>query len=294
MFTLAVAAGGMQVASAQDDAPALTVLSPAAGETITTDDITIEVQVDNFTIDCAQAGRPDEPGVGHIHVMLDGMTMANLTGFYCTETITISGEGLAAGPHMLIVGLSTNTHLPLADAMQQIEFDYQPENPRPLPEANFTGEPGVELVSPADGATVPPVFTIELSPVNFTASSALEGKGNVPGYGHWHVFVDTPMDGMGMMDEGDMDMASPESDMGMASPESDLGADAGMDAMAAMPMPGMVAMPGENTFELDLSAWGPGEHTIWIEPVQSDHTMFESFGHVEFTVIVDPDAEAEG
>jgi hypothetical protein len=56
--------------------------------------------------------------------------------------------------------------------------------------------------------------------------------------------------------------------------------------MHMMAMAGMVLMPGSNTFELDLTAWGPGKHTIWIEPVQNDHTQFQTFGHVEFTVTV--------
>jgi hypothetical protein len=119
---------------------------------------------------------------------------------------------------------------------------------------------------------VPPKFTVEVSPVNFTPSEGLEGKGNVDGYGHYHVFVDTP--GMMMMEgegtpEGEMEM--------MATPEGTVG----------MAMHGMILMPGTDTFELDLTAWGPGEHTIWIEPVRNDHHHFESFGHVEFTVTVE-------
>lgn len=260
------------------DAPSLEIIAPAGDTPITTADIDVQLAVSNFSIDCSQAGLPDEDGVGHIHVMVDGMTMATLTNFYCSESFSISGEGLTPGKHTLIVDLATNTHLDLMDTAKEVEFDYQPENPVALPAANDQGEPGVELVSPLDGTEVESTFTVEVNPVNFTPSEGLEGKQNVPGYGHYHVFVDTPM---GMMD---MDMsASPEADMNhdAASPE------AGMDDhMMAMSMAGMVAMPGTNTFTLNLSAWGPGEHTIWIEPVQNDHTLFESFGHVEFTVIV--------
>ncbi len=92
---------------------------------------------------------------------------------------------------------------------------------------------------------MPPQFTIDVEPVNFEATEDLEGKQNVPGYGHWHVFVDTPMGAM-------------------------------------------ILMPGTDSFEVDLSEWGPGEHTIFIEPVQNDHTNFAEFGHVEFTVTVEP------
>lgn len=265
--------------SAQDTAPSLEILSPAAGTPVTTAGVEVKLKISNFTIDCTKVGRPDEEGIGHVHVMLDGMTMATLTNFYCSDTFTIPGDGLTAGTHKLIVDLSSNTHMDMMETAQEVDFDYQPTNVVPLPAANDLGEPGVELVSPLAGATVPASFTVEVKAVNFAPTEVFEGKGNIPGYGHYHVFVDTPMGMMdaGMMgtpEEGDMEM--------MASPE------AGMDDhMAMMSMAGMVLMPGADTFELDLSAWGPGEHTIWIEPVQNDHTMFESFGHVEFTVIVE-------
>jgi hypothetical protein len=250
------------------------VISPTAGEQITTDDIEVQVEVSDFDVDCTKAGMANEDGVGHIHVMVDGMTMDALANFYCSDTFTISGEGLTPGTHTLIVDLATNDHLDWADTVQEVEFDYQPETERPLPEPNDQGEPGVELVSPTDGATVPPKFEVEVAPVNFVPSEGLEGKGNVDGYGHYHVFVDTP--GMSMMmthregtPEGEMEM--------MATPEGTVG----------MAMHGMILMPGTDTFELDLSAWGPGEHTIWIEPVRNDHHNFESSGHVEFTVTVE-------
>lgn len=265
--------------TAQDGGPSLEIVAPTAGETITSNEIEVQVEVSDFEVDCAQAGLPDEEGVGHIHVMVDGMTMAQLANFYCSDTFTISGAGLEPGPHTIIVDLATNTHLDMMETANEVEIDFQPENPQPLPDANDQGEPGVELVGPSDGATVPPVFTVEVSPVNFEPSAELEGKQNVPGYGHYHVFVDTPM---GMMGE---DMAgTPEGEMEM---EGSPMAEGGMEMMS---MAGMVAMPGTNTFELDLTAWGPGEHTIFIEPAQNDHTMFESFGHVEFTVVVSDEA----
>jgi hypothetical protein len=261
---------------AQDHGPSLEIVSPTAGAQVTTDDIDVQVKVSNYTIDCTQAGRPDKEGEGHIHVMIDGMTMATLANFYCAESFTVSGDGLAPGKHTLVVDLATNTHLDLMDTAQEVEIDYQPANPRPLPAANDQGEPGVELVSPTDGAEVGATFSVEVKPVNFTPSATLEGKQNVPGYGHYHVFVDTDMsmgmEGMeGSPEAGQMDVGSPE---------------AGMGGMHMMAMAGMVLMPGSNTFDLDLTAWGPGEHTIWIEPVQNDHTQFETFGHVEFKVVV--------
>ncbi len=266
--------------AAQDVSPSLEILSPASGDVITADAIDVQLKISNFVVDCTQAGRPEADGVGHIHVMLDGMTMASLTNFYCGETFSVPGAGLAAGTHTLIVDFASNTHMDMMESAQQVEFDYQPTNPVPLPEPADLGEPGVTLVSPTDGAAVTPIVSVEVEPVNFNPSVELEGKQNVPGYGHYHVFVDTPM---GMMDSMDA-MATPEMEMSGTPVEGHMDGMGG--EMAMMSMAGMVLMPGTNAFDLDLTAWGPGEHTIWIEPVQNDHTMFESFGHVEFTVVV--------
>lgn len=268
--------------------PALEIVSPQPDDMVTTDDIAVQVAVSDFTVDCSKAGRPNEDGVGHIHLMVDGLSMAQLANFYCGDTFTVPGAGLAPGKHTLIIDLATNDHLDMMETMQEVEFDYQPSNPVPLPEAQDLGTPGLELVSPtaeeaqalaAAGKTVPPIFTIQVNPINFQPSQDLEGKQNVPGYGHWHVFVDTPMDGMMAMADDEM-AGTP-----MAEGEMDE-----MDGMHMMAMGGMILMPGTNSFEVDLTAWGPGEHTIFIEPVQNDHTNFAEFEPVEFTVTVEEPA----
>lgn len=250
----------------QGTTPALSILAPTPGAVIATHEVELQLSVTNFELNGAKSGRPDEEGVGHVHVMVDGMSMAQLINFYATDSFSIPLAGLVPGRHTIIVTLASNTHIDMMETAQQFEIDYQPTAEVPLPAAQDLGAPGVELVSPMDGAMVPAVFGVQVAPVNFNPTADLEGKTNIPGYGHWHVFVDTDMSGM-----MSMTMASPE---------------AGMDPMAMMSMAGMVAMPGANTFDLDLSAWGPGEHRVWIEPVQNDHTMFADFDHVEFTVTV--------
>ncbi len=263
-------------ATAQDPAPAATIVSPTDGAQVTTDDILLEVKAENFTLDCPAVGRPDVDGHGHIHVMVDGMSMAQLINFYCEKTITIPGDGLAAGPHTIIVMLSSNTHMDMMETMTQVEIDFRGEREaaarrgRPGRPRGRTDEPDRR----GDGAAG---LHGRGQPGQLQAQRGPGRKQNVPGYGHWHVFVDTSMSMMGgMMD----DAASPDAGVSM-----DMATPAG--GMAMMSMAGMVAMPGSDSFELDLTAWGPGTHTIWIEPVQNDHTMFAEFGHIEFTVVVE-------
>jgi plastocyanin len=244
----ALVGSGRFRAAAQGD-PALAVVSPADGATVATNEIPVQLSVSNFTLDGAAFGRPDQAGAGEILAFVDGTTIAQLTNFYSTDRFVLAGDGLAPGPHTLTFVLASSTHVPIMATAQQITIDFQPPQAVPLPIANYTGDPVLTLVSPHDGATVASSFEVQVRPTNFTAATALEGKTNVPGYGHYHVWVDTP-----------------------EMPSS---------------LAGLALMPGTNGFTLDLSAWGPGEHTVRIEPAQNDHTMYDPATPVEFTVTVD-------
>jgi hypothetical protein len=246
LFSLVVLALSAGLGSASPilaaDNPSLKVVSPVDGANITTTDIPVTVEVSNFKISAADVGMPDKPGEGHIHVMIDGMNMGVLFNFYTTPTFTLPGRGIKPGKHKLIFDLASNTHMDMPDTAAEVNIDYEPTNPQlePAPAAN-AGTPSVKILRPADGATAGPQVTLQVQPTNFTPAQDLEGKPNLAGYGHYHVFVD-------------MSMEAVPSSSGM------------------MNMAGMVLMPGSNTFNVDLGAWPAGKHTITIEIVQNDHT----------------------
>jgi LPXTG-motif cell wall-anchored protein len=245
LVVLALALALSVTAALAQGKPAIKVMSPAAGAKITSTDIPVTVEVANFKLAPLAVGLPDKAGEGHIHVMIDGMTMGVLFNFYTTPSFTLPGTGIAPGKHKLIFDLASNTHVDMEDTAQEVEIDYQPTSPKAAPEAIANaGTPDVQVVSPADGATLGPKFTVQVKPSNFTPSLDLEGKPNLKGFGHYHVFVDMPA-----MTEG------------------------GGGAM--MSMAGMVLMPGSNSFDVDLSAWPAGKHTLTVELVQNDHTPIE-------------------
>jgi azurin len=256
--TLATVIGGPALlthvagASAQGPTPSFDIISPSDGASIDTNDILVSLNVSNFTIDAAASGEADQDGVGQVLVFLDGDTVAQLTNIYGTSSFIVPGEGLAAGEHQLAIVLASNTHVPNMDTAKMVKINYQPAQPLPLPVENYTGAPAVTLVSPADGATVPPQFDVQVKPENFFPTTGLEGKTNVAGYGHYHVWVDTP-----------------------EMPSS---------------LAGLVLMPGTNAFTLDLSVWGPGEHQIRIETAQNDHTMYDPATAASFSVTVSNEA----
>jgi len=246
--------------------PSITVLSPKAGETITSTDIPVIVQVSNFNLSPADVGLPDKDGEGHIHVMLDGMNMGVLFNFYTSTTFTLLGQSMKPGQHALTFDLASNTHEDLEDTVTTVTINYQPATAKPAPQPNPSGTtPEVTVVWPPNGATVGPVFTLQVSTTNFTPALELEGKPNLAGFGHYHVFVDMPM----------MPMGDGQGDMGM------------------MSMAGMIGMPGTDSFPVDLRAWPDGPHTITIEPVQNDHTPIQGAKEAMITITLQGSASAQ-
>ena len=247
----------------------LKVISPKEGQRITTTDIPIQVAVSNFNVSAAHVGQPDVDGEGHIHVMLDGMTMGVLFNYYTTPEFTLPGRGITPGRHTLVFDLASNTHEDFENTVQKVDIDYKPAKAEaaPPPVAN-AGTPGVKIISPKDGATVGPKFTMQVAPTNFRPALDLEGKPNIKGYGHYHVFVD--------MEMSSMPMASTQPSGGSMEMSHEMG---GMMSMA-----GMVGMPGGNTFPVDLTAWKNGKHTITVETVQNDHTDIEGAKPATITI----------
>jgi hypothetical protein len=248
--------------------PSIAVLSPSNGDTVTSTDIPVRVQVSNFTLSAPNVGMPDKDGEGHIHVMLDGMNMGVLFNFYTTPTFTLPGQGVRPGQHTLTVDLASNTHEDMEDTVTNVTINYQPLTAQAAPQASPSGAaPEVSIVWPPDGATVGPLFTLQVSKTNFSPSLELEGKPNLAGYGHYHVFVDMPM----------MDMTG--------------GGGQGMGSM--MSMAGMIAMVGNDSIPVDLRAWSNGKHTITVEPVQNDHTPIQGAKEAMITITLQGAATAQ-
>ena len=228
--------------------PSIAVISPSNGDTVSSTDIPVRVQVSNLTLSTPDVGMPDKDGEGHIHVMLDGMNMGVLFNFYTTPTFTLPGQAMKPGQHTLTFDLASNTHEDMEDTVTNVTINYQPLTAQPAPQASPSAvAPEVSIVWPPDGATVGPLFTLQVSKTNFAPSLELEGKPNLAGYGHYHVFVDMPM----------MDTTGGGGGEGM------------------MSMAGMIAMVGNDSIPVDLRAWPNGAHTITVEPVQNDHTPIQ-------------------
>lgn len=219
------------------------------GQKITSTSIPVQVSVSNFEVECKDAGKPGTAGRGHIHAMLDGMDMAHLTNFYCSDSFAISGAGLKPGKHTLAVTLSDDAHM-MTGKPAMAMFDYAPTAAVPLPNPDVDAKPVLHILSPKPGAAVGKKFNLVIALSGFNLSCDLEGKPDVKGYGHLHVFVTQH----GVTDK--MSAAKP---------------DRGMGSEHMMSMVGMVGMPCTKTVPVDLSAWRSGKANVMVMLAGNDH-----------------------
>lgn len=177
----------------------IAIVSPAGGTMVTANALTVAVAATGYTLTCDFAGKANQQGTGHYHVLLD----KSLVNMFCTPTATISMQNVSRGMHTLTVVPALNDHSEVEENAKSITFDYEPTNPPPaITDATLAGKPSITILSPKNGDTVSGSFDIVVQVTNYNLSCDLMGKPDVAGYGHWHANLDTmsgPMMGMGTM-----------------------------------------------------------------------------------------------
>jgi hypothetical protein len=175
------------------------ITSPASGTKVTGNSVTLAVQASGYTPTCALAGKADQAGTGHYHILLDKA----LVNIYCTPTATISMQNVAPGMHTLTAVPTLNDHTEIDENGNSITIDYEPAHPLPtVTGATFAGAPTITILSPKNGAVVSGTFDVVVKVTNYHLSCDLMGKPDVTRYGHWHLNLDSmsgPMMGMGTM-----------------------------------------------------------------------------------------------
>ena len=199
LASLALVATAIPAVAQSDDAAtasmAVEVAGLSSGETVTDNSIDLTVQPVGYELSNT-AGTPPVDGVGHYHVILDG----GLINMFATPEASVSLQNVAPGPHTLMVVPAMNDHMEAMDGAAAIEFDYQPTEPLPEISVAESGNatPAIEIVAPASGTEVAGSVEFTVSVSGFTLSEGLLGKPIVPGFGHWHLFIDAA-EGMGTM-----------------------------------------------------------------------------------------------
>ena len=252
--------------------PTISIESPATGATLAGNTIDVALKVANFKVECTDVGQPGMPAMqGHIHAMVDGMDMAHLSGMYCSDNFSISTDGLKPGKHMLTVVLANDAHA-MASLPASLPFSVEPSAAQALPPAS-AAKATIAIVSPKNGDTVGRKFELKLAVQGFNASCALEGRQDIAGTGHFHVFAlqdgvtgktgTPPMMSMMSTDAGKMMAAKLAKDTGMSMD--------GMKSMMSMAMPGLLGMPCTTTIPVDLTAWKVGPAKLMVMLAKDDH-----------------------
>jgi outer membrane protein assembly factor BamB/plastocyanin len=211
-------------------APMLAITSPAEGDRVPAGNVTVEVEVENFTL-VEPTGQDNVPGEGHIHYYLDALPLENPdepaipeTGDYAVSTNTsYTWENVTPGKHILAAQLVNNDHTPIVPLVYDVinvtatgapatEVPTETPTPEetatteptetPTPEETVTPEPTMPeavpmlaITSPVEGDRVPAGnVTVEVEVENFTLVEPT-GQDNVPGEGHIHYYLDAlPLD----------------------------------------------------------------------------------------------------
>ncbi len=177
----------------------ISITSPTSGTKVTANTVTLTVATTGYTPTCALAGKADQAGTGHYHILLD----KSLVNMYCTPTASISLQNVSAGMHTLTAVPTLNDHSEIEENATSITIDYEPAHPLlTITDATFSGAPIITILSPKNGATVSGSFDVVVKVQNFHLNCDLMGKPDVSRYGHWHLNLDSmsgPMMGMGTM-----------------------------------------------------------------------------------------------
>ena len=98
----------------------VSVQSPADGSTITSNSVQLRVTTAGYHSSCAFAGKPNQEGQGHYHVLIDKA----LVNMYCTGTAAVSLQNVKPGPHTLTVVPAQNDHAEIEANAASIKIDY--------------------------------------------------------------------------------------------------------------------------------------------------------------------------
>ncbi|HEY9181085.1 MAG TPA: hypothetical protein VIO32_10225 [Candidatus Baltobacteraceae bacterium] len=273
MLAALAAAAALPAVAAMMAPPSLSVTSPSPGATIRGNSIPVSLAVHDFSIECANIGKTNTPmGEGHVHVMIDGMNMAHLALPQCSTSFSISTQGLSSGKHMLTVVLASDAHV-MSSAPVTIPFRYEAAHSKGLPSAMTGGKPSLRILSPRSGASLGKRFNLVLAVDNFDLSCDLEGRKDVAGWGHVHVFVQqhgettesaaTPMVAMMKTPQGMKMGRMLMKQTGMSINQ--------LKPMMMMAEPGLVGMPCTKTIPVDLSTWHSGPAKIVVQLANNDH-----------------------
>ena len=172
--------------------PSVQFVTPIDGATVPPT-FTVVMTATDLVIEPAGEIHED---AGHFHILID-------TDFVPAGEVIINDEqhrhfgkgqytttlGLEPGVHVLRLQFADGAHIALDGAAYQDTITVTVGAATAANPGAVSSGPSVRFVTPIDGATVPPTFTVTMS----ATALLVEPAGNLQeGAGHFHILVDTP------------------------------------------------------------------------------------------------------
>ncbi len=140
----------------------VTITSPEEGADVTAGNVTVSVNVTNFTL-IEPTGQLNAPGEGHLHYYLDAPVPTNESapaipetgGYVVSANTSYTWENVTAGEHNLSVQLVNNDHTPLIPLMFETVNVTADGNVTPMPTENVTPVENVTSETLPEGRVIP-------------------------------------------------------------------------------------------------------------------------------------------
>ncbi|MGA1872051.1 MAG: hypothetical protein ACMUHY_00130 [Thermoplasmatota archaeon] len=161
-----------------DAIPSIEIIKPMDGAYFYGDMLQVEVMIGSFKMNGSAIGGNNSAGEGHWHLYINGNLMGPKTEMMVDLT------GLPSGTHELKVELRNNDHTALI--------------PTFIDMASFTllEVPSISIVSPENGTTLDGnVLDLEVQVSDFILNSTAMGGSNMPGEGHYHIYINDELEG---------------------------------------------------------------------------------------------------
>lgn len=93
--------------------PSISIVSPAAGATVSGKSFTLKANVRNFVLSLDSYGKKLVAGEGHWHIFVDKVNMAHMLTMAAGDTQTVPLKGIKPGKHTFYALLVNNQHMPI-------------------------------------------------------------------------------------------------------------------------------------------------------------------------------------
>jgi hypothetical protein len=186
------------------NAPAIQIVSPRSGATVSGSQMVVEIRVHSFTLNSMGIGKAAKPGEGHWQVYVDG----NAAGLSADEVVSLPNDAypsLSAGKHTIKAELRNNDRTPVAGA-EGSEITVTIPTKSAMHYAAASGQPGIKILVPHNHTSVSAYLIVWVKVRGFKANPAAVGTAAKAGEGNWHLYADGKLAGVSASSVADVQL----------------------------------------------------------------------------------------